>query len=69
MFSNCVELKIPIRFADEYVAPIVAGLTDVFIDIPVPAERFRLITGDTDADPAVENVRPLPSVGLNVKSL
>ena len=46
--------------------PIVAGLTDVLIAIPVPADKLRVMLGDDVADPVVIN-KPLPTVILLVR--
>ena len=66
LFINCAELNIPMRSVEAYVAPIVIGLTAVFIAIPVPAMKFVVITGDNVALPVVI-ANPLPTVTLFVR--
>ena len=46
--------------------PIVAGLTVVFIIIPVPADKLSVRFGDVAADPG-DISNPLPTVSLFVR--
>ena len=66
IFSKYVELNILIKLVEAYVAPIVIGFTAVFIAIPVPAEKFVVITGDDVVLPDVID-NPLPTVTLFVR--
>ena len=67
LFVKCeVVLNILMRSDEAYVASIVIGLTAVFITIPVPAEKFVVITGDNIALP-VDIDNPLPTVSLLIR--
>ena len=54
------------RSDEAYVAPIVIGSTAIFIVIPVPAEKFVVITGDNIALPGVID-NPLPTETLLIR--
>ena len=66
LLTKSLVLNIPIRFADVYVAVIVAGLTAVDTVIPVPPVSSSVIFGDVETVPVVIP-KPLPTVILFVK--